>query len=293
MNKAVKLSGALVVASLLAPAASAVQFYGLGQGGNALVSIEPSGAVSSTKAITGLSAGDILADLDVFFSGNSMLYGMGASGTLYRINPATGAAVVDTANAAVGSPVAIDFNPAADRLRIFSGGDLTYRLTPGTGVVTSDGSLTFAAGDANFGANPNLVAAAYINNVDNPGATTLFSVDADLNALIRHTVGPQFATLNTVGGLTLDGQAFDIGAMVGFDVFSPSLGINQAFISNGNDLYSVDLGTGMLTALGTVSGNYPIKSIAAAGVPDGGGLMPCLSVAMAGLMFLRSRRNQS
>lgn len=295
MTKSSKSLRKLLAATLpcLASSAFALQFHGLNQAGDTLVRFDQSGAVTHKVGVTGLHQGDALVDIDVFFSKDRQLYGLGQSGTLYMLDPKTGQATVDTANASVGSPVAIDFNPAADRLRIFSAGDANYRLTPGTGVVSNDGTLSFAAADLNAGANPNVRAGAYINNVDNPGTTTLFSIDADLNALLRHSGGPQFSTLNTVTGLTLGGNAFDIGAAAGFDIFSLAIGNNSAFVSNGNDLYQLNLGTGQLTPLGMVNTVESLRSIAVAGVPDAGSALPGLAMAMGGLCWLRAGRNRT
>lgn len=267
----------------------ALPFYGLSQAGDRLFFFTGSGPVLTDVAISGLNPGDALVDIDVFFSGDQRLYGQGTSGTLYTINPITGAATVNVLNAAVGAPTAIDFNPAADRLRIFSGDD-NFRLTPGTGAVSSDGTLAFAVGDSNQGANPNLVAAAYINNLDAPPATTLFSLDASLDALVRHSVGPQFSILNTVAGLTLGGLPFDLSSNSGFDVFSAGAGNNQAFVSDNNNLYSLDLSSGALTGLGSIAASAPLGSIAvSAQVPDGGNMLVMWAIALLGFVIVRRR----
>lgn len=269
----------------------AVDFYGLTQSGDRLIKFHESGAVSGGVSITGLQALDSLQDIDKFFSGDGRLFGIGSSSTLYTIDPNTGVATVNVPNAAVGSPTAIDFNPMADRLRILSG-DANYRLTPNTGVVTSDGTVAFVAGDPNAGVDPTLVAAAYINNVDAPPSTALYSIDTGLNALILHSGPAAFSMLNTVGGLTLGGLPFNIGSAVGFDIYSAAVGNNAAFVSNGNDLYSLNLATGALSPLGTVGTTESLRSIAVAGVPEGGSMVSGLALAMAGLAFFRARHEQ-
>ncbi len=276
---------------LIATSALGVDFLGLTRGGDRLLRFSQTGAVSMDSAISGLNVGDSLVDIDVFFSGDRKVYGLGASGTLYTLDPLSGAASVSVPNAALGSPTAIDFNPAADRLRVFSG-DNNFRITPGTGVVTADGLLTYAAGDVNFGANPNLRAAAYINNVDAPGATALYSIDSDLNTLNLHSVGPQFSVLNTQFGLTLGGIGFDIGEDVGFDVLSPMAGLNYAFLSDGNDLYRIDLASGQLAALGTVMASADLRSIAVA-VPEASTLWAGGSLAVLAGWILRRRQGLS
>ena len=264
-NLRTKLIGAAILPLVVTPSFG-TDLLGLSSDGSRLLRFNTTGIVSLDVPISGLSAGDSLVDIDAFFSGDRRLYGLGNSGTLYRIDPSTGAASVNVPNAALGSPTAMDFNPAADRLRVFSG-DSNFRITPNSGVVTSDGALGYAGADANAAANPNLRAAAYINNVDAPGTTALYSIDSDLDTLNLHSSGPQFSVLNTVADLTLNGGLFDIGDQVGFDVLSPMSGVNLAFLSNGNDLYRINLANGQLTALGSVAANVQLRSIAVA-VPE-------------------------
>lgn len=281
--------GLLAVASLpwIGTSSIGVDFLGLTHTGDRLLRFDQTGTVSADTAISGLRAGDSLVDIDVFVSGDRRLYGLGTSGTLYALDAESGAATVNVLNAALGSPTAIDFNPAADRLRVFSG-DSNFRITPTTGVVSSDGLLGYAAGDVNFGADPNLRAAAYINNFDAPGATSLFSIDSDLDTLNLHSGAPQFSVLNTSTELTLGGAAFDIGENVGFDVLSPMAGLNYGFVSNGNDLYRIDLSNGQLAALGTVAGNFQLRSIAVV-VPEASTLLAGGSFAVLAAMAVRRR----
>ncbi|MGE3310136.1 MAG: DUF4394 domain-containing protein [Limisphaerales bacterium] len=277
---------------LVATPSFGTDFLGLSTDGNRLLRFDTTGAVSLDVPISGLPAGDSLVDIDAFFSGDRRLYGLGESGTLYRIDPTTGAASVNVPNATLGSPTAIDFNPAADRLRVFSD-DSNFRITPNSGVVTSDGTLAYAAADIHAGANPNLRAAAYINNVDAPGSTALYSIDSDLDTLNLHSGGPQFSVLNTVADLTLNGGIFDISDQVGFDVFSPADGMNFAFLSNGNDLYQINLANGQLTALASVASSVTLRSIAVA-VPEASTIWAGAAFAtLAAGWIVRQRRSQN
>lgn len=154
-----------------------------------------------TLTVSGLGAGERLVDLD-FWNKDGNLYTQSNTGALYRVNTATGALTLDTPGAVgkVGTPAAIDFNPAAFRLRVLNTTDDNYRPTPGTGNVTSDGKLLYTAGDVSAGKNPNLTAAAYTNPVANgqkPDTTTLYSIDADTDQLVKHTGTPEFSTLNS------------------------------------------------------------------------------------------------
>jgi hypothetical protein len=210
---------------------------------------------------------------------------MGTSGTLYVLG-SSGAATVDVLNAIPGASV-IDFNPMANRLRVFAN-TTNFRLTPGTGVITNDGTLTYNAGDPNFGATPNLVAAAYTNNIAGPASTALYSIDASLNTLVLHISGPSFSTLTTVGTLTLGGLTFNaIAGITGLDVLTIG-GVNTAFLSSGNSLYTLDLSTAVLTSMGTFSG-VGLRDIAAVPEPSTYALLGL--GLLGGFFMLRHRRS--
>lgn len=236
--------------------------YGLDAYGQ-LVTFGLDNAAASVRSteLTGLNIGDTVVDLDVF-NRDGRLYALTDTGRLYQVDTATGAVTLNTSGN-LGAPRVMDFNPAALRLRVFSTGDMNYRLTPATGAetggtVTADGMLMYAATDARAGQNPNLVAAAYTNSfqgytpvvADFTPATTLFSVDADQDTLVLHTVGPAFSTLTTVGALGVNVSA----EMTGFDI----AGTNEAYLTSSDGtnttLYTLDLGTGRATMKSTING---------------------------------------
>jgi hypothetical protein len=280
---------AAIVSSLLflgsAGLLHAQSFVALGSGGNSLSFYNTTSTAPVVVPITGLNSGDTLVNIDFFTSSNGQLYGMGTSGTLYRLSN-TGVATVDVPNAIPGA-TAIDFNPVPNRLRVFAGNN-NFRLTPGTGVVTNDGTFSYASGDPNAGATPNLVAAAYTNNFAGATASTLYSIDATLNTLVLHTVGPQFSTLNTVGTLTLNGNPFDaLPGITGFDVLTIN-GINTAYLSSGNSLFTINLSNAVLTSVGTLSGPA-IRDIAVVPEPSTYAL---LCIGAVGAVLLHRRRRQ-
>lgn len=250
--------------------------YGLDTQGR-LVTFGTENASASMKAmnVTGLPSGETLVDLDVRNTDNR-LYAISATGKLYRIDVATGAATADDTGVTAAVPVAMDFNPVANRLRIFGENDRNFRLTLKAtplptgatgGALTDDGTLAYATGTA----NPNLVAAAYTGSFNNSGsgaaptgsATTLYSIDADADALVRHssadgsTPAGNFSTLTAVGALGVDAMK----GMTGFDI----AGADSAYLSvstGGNTtLYTINLTTGAATLKSTVSG-LALKSFA-------------------------------
>ena len=241
--------------------------YGLSSSGQLVTfGLENAGSSASSKAITGLASGDTLVDLD-FNPNNAALYAFASSGQVYTLNVSTGAATPNTTPLTALSPFKSDFNPAANRVRVFDTAANTYRLTvtpaPATspaGTVTADGKLTYVAGDANAGKTPNLVGAAYTNSYANSGAlpasTALYSVDAGTNTLNMHSTAAgslpagNFSTVATVGGLGLT-----LGSSVGFDIVTSggTGGTNSAYLVNDRALYSVSLTTGAATQIATLS----------------------------------------
>src|SRR5688572_17995461 len=145
------------------------------------------------------------------------LYGFAPSGRLYVLNLTSGAAMIPagTANPLTGTRFGFDFNPTVDRIRVVTDTDQNVRLHPDTGVTSNtDNALTFAATDPNTGANPNVVGVAYTNNFTGAGATVLYDIDSNLNALLVQS-NPNGGILNTVGPLgvdTTDNVGFDISA---------------------------------------------------------------------------------
>ncbi|GAA5436852.1 DUF4394 domain-containing protein [Deinococcus aquaticus] len=222
--------------------------------------------------ITGLGT-DTLVDLDVRNT-DGLLYGVTASGKIYKISTENGAATVDSTITGA-TVVGVDFNPAANRLRVIGTNDTNFRHTlvstpvpnaPVPAGTTADGTFApYPTGDTNAGKNPNLVAAAYTNSFDATGktaptTTALFTIDADLDILVAHPAigAPQFNTLQTVGTLGVNVME----GMTGFDI----AGANSAYLSSvsGNDtnLYTVNLTSGAATALSGKLSGVKLKSLA-------------------------------
>lgn len=253
------------------------------------------GTLIGSVAISGTTGAETIADIDVF-PVTLGLVGIGTTtGTLYDINPLTGAATVNVVPASsINTPQDIDFNPVADRLRVASSGNSNFRVTPTgfnnggltAGQVTSDGNYVFAVGDVNAAATPNLVGNAYTNNFDGAATTSLYSIDTGLNALILHTTAPAFSTLSTVGALTSGGNPLPVGSLVGFDI-SANTGI--AYLSDGNALYSLNLATADATSLGSLFGFAAVQSLAVASVPEPTSMAALLVLGGACLARRRSR----
>ena len=154
-----------------------------------------------------------------------------------------------------GTAFGVDFNPAADRLRIISdtGQNLAHNVNAG-GVTVANGTLTYTAPPAAPVAATGVTAAAYTNNdLNQPSTgTTLFDLDSTLDQVVIQSP-PGNGILVATGQL-----GFDTGSQAGFDIYTDlSDGValsNRAFASlwvNGHyGLFEIDLLTGSADHVG-------------------------------------------
>ncbi len=266
----------LLVATL---SSKAQTIYALSDG--ALISFNAStpGTLNSTTQISGVTAGQALVGLD-FRPATGQLYALGYNSNtgearLYTINLATGAATAIGAAAVTLSPnmgdIGFDFNPTVDRIRVTGSNNTNFRLHPVTGAIAAtDGNLAFAATDANAGADPNVGTVAYTNSYIGGPSTTLFNFDLSLN-IFTTQVPPNNGVLNTVNtagnptGLNLQANI----ASVDLDIyFNPATSTNQAYLvaneanSLNDNLYTVNLTTGVTTLVGAIGSGQEVEDIA-------------------------------
>ncbi|MCY4745439.1 DUF4394 domain-containing protein [Pelomonas sp. UHG3] len=223
----------------------------------------------SSKPLTGLAAGDTLLGID-YRVAKGQLFGLGASGQLYRIDTKSGAAT------AVGTPVGLpvgasewgfDFNPTVDRIRVVSDTGFNLRLHPDTGAVVDsdpnqpglqlDGRLAFDAADVNASKPATLVAAGYTYNKDNEKITTNYALDGKLGVLVHQgtkegvqpMVSPNTGRLYTVG--TLGVGSFGKATL---DISDVSNAAYSAITTGGQSVwYRIDLASGKATRIGAVA----------------------------------------
>ncbi|MDQ3668066.1 MAG: DUF4394 domain-containing protein [Acidobacteriota bacterium] len=184
------------------------------------------GTFGSNVTVTGLLAGDRLVGIDRR-PVNGLIYGVAQNGTvgrIYTINATTGAAtLVSTLSEPLnGTNFGVDFNPVVDRLRVVSNLDQNLRINVDTGVTLVDGTLAYAAGDPNQGANPNITAVAYSNNFAGASTTVLRDVDASLD-IVAIQNPPNDGTLNTAlafGFNATEIGAYDISGLTGTPYFA-------------------------------------------------------------------------
>ena len=207
--------------------------------------------------ITGLSGTDTsLIGID-FRVQDGQLYGVGNTGGVYTIDTKTAqAAFVNSLTVTPdGTAFGVDFNPAADRLRIISdtGQNLAHNVNTG-GVTATNGMLTYTAPPAAAVVALGVTGAAYTNNDLNEPTTgtTLFDLDTTLDQIAIQSP-PGNGILVATGQLGVDA-----GPQVGLDIYTRlDQGIavsNRAFASllvNGKyAFYRISVLTGKARLLG-------------------------------------------
>ncbi len=228
------------------------------------------GAVAS-RLITGLQGGESVLGID-FRPATGQLFALTNASRVYTINTTSAQAtpVSGTFNPTLnGNAFGFDFNPLPDRIRLVSDNEQNLRLNPNNGAVAGvDTNLTYAAGDPNANANPNIVGAAYTNSLAGATTTTLYVIDSGTDTLaLQGSIGgtpnsPNGGVMTTVGALninTSDQVGFDIAAQTG--AAFASLTVQGAATSG---LYAINTVSGAATLLGEIGGGTPIRDIAIA-----------------------------
>ena len=257
----------LLVTIAVGSTAQAETIFGL-TAANQVVTFDSAapGVVTTSGAISGIAAGDVLTGIDLR-PATSTLYSVATNGTVYAIaknasgTGYTASSVGNIANPITGAGIGLDFNPVPDRLRLVTSGEENYRINPATAATTKDGNITAGASAVDF------VGAAYTNS--RPGATTtvLYTLDAISDMLFRSTD----PNAGTYVGTNLLGTPFGplgvdlgVGNAIGFDI---SGGTGAAFFNQGNQFYSLNLGTGAASLVGTL-GAGSLVGLTAAAVPE-------------------------
>ncbi len=290
--KTTTILSTFVLTSLLCNATPCAQDFYLTTADNRLIRVNVGlpGIVLDNKAITGLAKDEVILGIDFRpASAPNMpeLLALGSTSRLYKIDLASGVATPN-ANSLVpvlnGTTFGFDFNPTVDRIRIVSDADQDLRAHPDTGaVVAVDGTLAYAATDARFGQNPNVVASAYTNSRANVTSTVLYGIDSNQDTLVRQDP-PNAGVLNTVGPLGINTSAvaaFDIAGNddVGYAVVtSPGQNVTSSA------LFRVDLKTGAASFISILPVMMPVTGFSAVPTP---GVM-FYGVATAGCVGLPS-----
>lgn len=229
---------------------------GLTTSGSSLVRFDTDRPERSRKptAIRGLVGDSTLVGIDRRVQ-NRKLYGIGNSGGIYTVSAtSTRAHKVGQLTVALdGTSFGVDFNPAANALRIISNTGQNLRQPFGTtdgptAATVVDGPLTYpATPTAPATTASGVTGAAYTNNDLNADtATTLFDLDTNLDQVVIQSPANS-------GSLAATGKlGVDAGAHVGFDIYSELAagktvsvdGFAVITVGSSSGLYSVDLLTG-------------------------------------------------
>lgn len=255
--KTITLTAASALLAFSAAGASAASVIAL-TGDDALVTIDTAtNSVTGSTFVSGID-GRVLG-IDVR-PADGMLYALFADGTVATVDPASGAATaVDTLTTIPPgeATVTVDFNPVANAMRIMGSEGTSLRTKFEGGAVTEDGRHAFAAGDMHEGETPMVIAGAYTNSRAGAEATTLYTIDGTLDALLKQDP-PNDGTLSAIGltGVTLDDA-------VAFDIMSDAAGGNEAWLLSSGTLYTVDLESGAATEVAAISGlDGPVRDMA-------------------------------
>ena len=168
-------------------------------------------------AITGLTGDTGVIGIDYRVQ-NNLLYAVGNAGGIYTVSTddASATKVSQLSVALAGASFGVDFNPAADRLRVISDTGQNLRHDLNTGTTINDGALTYPAvppGEPTPGVN--ITAAAYTNNdLDPLTSTTLFDIDTMLDQVVVQS--PANAGLLAATGKLGN----DASSNAGFDIYS-------------------------------------------------------------------------
>ncbi len=234
------------------------------------------GTTSMPVSITGIATGQTIVGAD-YRPLTGELYLLGYDGMtndaqLYTLNTTSGMATavnsmpVQLMLGNMGN-VGFDFNPTVDRIRVIGENKKNYRLHPVTGaLVATDGDLAFAGTDVNAAVSAAVGACAYTNSYVGATVTTLYNYEQNLNVLTTQ-VPPNNGTLNTVGSTGIIVNLTD--PSMDMDIYTDPMTLgSMAYlsantgVSNNDNLYSINLTTGMVTSIGTIGGGMAIKNIA-------------------------------
>lgn len=290
--------------SVVAAAPAAAHFHGdrgyaLDTGGNVHSFALGSPGAATAKKITGLGAGESIVGIDERPKTGALYAvtkGPDGAARAYTVDPATGAATaafalvrLGTADPVVltGAKFGVDFNPAADALRIVGDDGQNLRALPSdrlaagvqrfAGDTFTDGTLSYSPlGTVPRPAATGIFSSAYTNNLATTATTSLFNIDSSQSDLTLQSP-PNDGTQVKVADLPINGatvQGFDVLSRAGspaqniafvasatgrvalpprnpVEQLLQLLGLQQPRSQVRTQLSTLDLTTGALTAVGT------------------------------------------
>lgn len=169
--------------------------------------------IRGSRDVQGLSGDQRLVGIDYRVQ-DGKLYGVGNAGGVYSIDDRGRATKVKQLTVALaGTNFGVDFNPAANALRVISdtGQNLRQPFADLSAATVSDGPLAYTAGTPATG----VTGAAYTNNdADANTATTLYDLDTTMDQIAIQSPA-------NAGSLAATGKlGVDAGPDAGFDIYS-------------------------------------------------------------------------
>jgi hypothetical protein len=270
-------SGELVHDTAIAPPASAPSqdpgdLYAVTESGR-LVSFSSTSPqkVCTSVQFSGQQSGETVLSVDVR-PADQGLYALGSTGRLYNLDAASGTlSLKGTLVAALGDsdPYAgiegtehgVDFNPGNDLLRIVGDNGFNARVL---NLDVANGTTVTTDPDINP-VGPAIGAAAYGNGVAGTNISTFYMVDSTSGSL--YSLGGLTGTVTQIGTTLGVGGVSSVG---GFDIYGTD-NRGLAALSIGSDvnptLYSVQLNTGVATAVGAIGTGERVRSLTYAKAP--------------------------
>ncbi|MCD9198818.1 DUF4394 domain-containing protein [Aeromicrobium wangtongii] len=181
---------------------------------------------------------------------NRTFYGVGNQGGVYRINAGNGQVtkVSQLSVALQGTHFGVDFNPAADRLRVVSdtGQNLRHDVTQATATTAVDAPLAYDGTTAT-----GVSAAAYTNNDNDPRTgSALFDLDTTRDQVVQQ-VPANSGALNVTGPF-----GPRQGPIAGFDIVSTLAGDRAASNTGYASLRPTSGGLATLYRVDLLSGRF-------------------------------------
>lgn len=240
--------------------------------GKTLVSVrgDDPDKVRGIGTVSGLQGDTRLVGID-FRVQDGKLYGVGDKGGIYTITTdnAKAAKVSQLTVALTGTDYDIDFNPAANRLRVVSdnGQNLRHNIddpagAPPAGTTVADTALSTPP---TAGTTTGVTGAAYTNNDTNADtATTLYDLSTMTDQILVQSPANN-GTLAPTGKLMVDaaGDAgFDIASTLRGGVTVGNAAFASLRVGGRYRLYRVDLLTGRAGDLGSFPSRTQVTDIA-------------------------------
>ncbi|SEG95814.1 protein of unknown function [Nonomuraea solani] len=236
-------AGTSVAASPSSTAAASLRAYGITDDGTRMATFTTDlpEQLDWVRRISGLVTDTFVIGID-FRVQDGKFYAVGNHGGIYTISLPTGTQPVIVTKVSQlsmtlkGTAFGVDFNPAADRLRVISdnGQNLRHNLNDGTTVA--DTNLSNGPGSPAGG----VTAAAYTNNdLDGSTATTLFDINTTTAQIVIQSPANN-GLLAPTGALGVP-----VATNAGLDIYSDLS--NGKTVSNSAFATVVDSSTGFAT----------------------------------------------